>query len=522
MKIINEILALADYSESNKRVAKNTAFLYFRMLLLTVVNLYTVKITLEVLGAEDYGIYNVVASVVTSLTVFNGTLTSATQRFLSYHLGKSDYLSYNKTFSLLFIGFLVITVILIIIGEIVGFFFLNDWLNIPSNRLYAAKWVYQTSIFTFIFHLLIIPFSSSIIANEKMNAFAYITIIDGIFKLILVYMLVVSSYDKLIFYGILILIESVMIFIIYVVYCNIAFPFCKFKFIWDKGLFKELTSYTGWNLFGSVSGILITQGQNILLNIFFGPLINTAKAIADKITGVVNSFSTNFYMAISPQIVKSYAANDYMRMINLAIKSSRLSFFLVLLISFPLIVCMNTLLNLWLGDGSVSQVMINFSKLSLVFCLISSLDPPITHMIRATGQIRNYQLKIGVITLLYIPLAACVLYLGASAISTMVVLIILYSIVQIIRVFLAHRQIGLNIKTYNMKVIRPIIIVSVCIMILYIFIDLIHFSDNVINIIIRFLISILSVSAVIWLGGLSRSDKAHIKNIIKIKFKTIR
>lgn len=509
---------MADYSESNKRVAKNTAFLYFRMLFLTVISLYTVKITLNALGVVDYGIYNVVASVVASLSFLNGTLTSATQRFLSFHLGKNDYKAYSKTFSLLLIGFIVISIAILIIGEIIGIFFIDDWLSIPPDRIYAAKWVYQSAIFTFIFHLLIVPYSSSIVANEKMSAFAYISIIDGVLKLLLVYLLVVSPFDRLIYYGVLTLIEAAIVFLLYVIYCHRAFPYCRFEFLWDKSLFKELTAYTGWNLFGSVSGVLITQGQNILLNIFFGPVINTAKAIADKVNAVVSSFSTNFYMAITPQIIKSYAAGDNERMMNLAMKSSRLSFFLLLLISFPLIVCMESILDLWLGDDSVSESMIGFSKLALVYCLVASLEQPITQMIRATGHIRNYQLKVGVWTLCYIPVAAIVLYLGASAISTMIVLIILYAFVQAIRVSIAHKEVGLNFKEYNKGVTIPILTVSIISVILYFGIGHINLSNMLVNLITRGFISLSTCILIIWFAGMTTSDKNYIKNIINKKF----
>lgn len=485
------------------------------MLFLTVISLYTVKITLNVLGVIDYGIYNVVASVVASLSFLNGTLTSATQRFLSFHLGKNDYQAYSKTFSLLLIGFMVISIVIFIIGEIIGIFFIDDWLSIPSDRIFAAKWVYQSAIFTFIFHLLIVPYTSSIVANERMSAFAYISIIDGVLKLLLVYLLIISPVDRLIYYGVLTLIETVIVFLLYMIYCHRAFPYCRFEFLWDKSLFKELTTYTGWNLFGSVSSVLITQGQNILLNIFFGPVINTAKAIADKVSAVVSSFSTNLYMATTPQIIKSYATGDKERMTNLAMKSSRLSFFMLLLISFPLIVCMESLLNLWLGADSVTSSMIGFSKLAMAYCLVISLEQPITQMIRATGYIRNYQLRVGVWTLCYIPIATIVLYLGASATSTMVVLIALCIFVQAIRVKIAHSELNLNIKEYNKGVTIPVFTVSILSVILYFGIEYISLSNMLVNLITRGFISLSACILIIWFTGITSGDRNYIKAIIE-------
>lgn len=487
------------------------------MLIVTAVGLYTVKITLKALGVIDYGIYNVVASVVASLGFLNGTLTSATQRFLSFHLGKNDYASYSKTFSLLLMGFIVISVVIFMIGEGFSFFFIDKLLDIPQDKHYAAQWVYQTAIVTFIFHLLLVPYTSSIVANEKMSAFAYISIVDCGLKLILVYLLLLSSKDRLIYYGILTMIESIIIFALYVIYCHKAFRYCRFKLVWDKSLFKELTSYTGWNLFGSISSILITQGQNILLNIFFGPVINTAKAIADRINSVVSSFSTNFYMAVTPQIIKSYAYGEQSRMITLAISSSRFSFFLLLLVSFPLVVCMKSILVLWLGARSVTNEMVEFSKLSLLFCLITCLEQPITQMIRATGEIKSYQMKVGIFTLLYIPIAAIVLYFGAPPISTMIVLIILYSIIQIIRVRVAHAEIKMNYKIYNKEVTRPICIVFIISLILYKVFEIFCYEESLWEIIKTGLVSFLSILIIIWTLGLTKVDRTYIVSILKNK-----
>lgn len=504
-------------SSANKRVAKNTAILYVRMLFLTAISLYTVRITLKALGVVDYGIYNVLASVVGALSILTGALTSATQRFLAFHLGRNDYKAYSKTFSLLLIGFAIISVILIIIGEILGIFFVNDWLTIPPDRLYAAKWVYQTSIFTFIMGLLVIPFSSSIIANEKMNAFAYISILDGVLRLIVVYLLMLSPVDRLIYYGILTLVCSVIILLAYVVYCHRAFPHCRFSFVWDKALFKELTSYTGWNMFGSLSGILATQGQNVMLNIFFGPVVNTAKAIADKISHTIQSFSTNFYMAVSPQIIKSYASGDTDRMFNLANKSSRISFFLVLVISFPLMTCIESILNLWLGSASVSTIMIRFSNLIFIYCLVGTLEQPLTQMIRATGKIRNYQIKVGMLTLSYIPVASLVLYLGCSAEFSLIVLIVINALTLGVRLKISRSQLNFNVPDYLRRVILPILTVSALAVVLYLSISRINLSGSITTMIIRLLLGFVSISVVIWFVGLDKSDREYVLGMIKRK-----
>ncbi len=454
-------------SSDNKRIAKNTLFLYGRMLFLTVISLFTVRITLEAIGVEDYGIYNVVGSFVALFSVLTATLTSATQRFLSFHLGKKDYEGYGKTFSLLLMGFAVISVVILLIGEIAGIYAFDGFLKIPADRLDAAKFVYQTCLVSFLFNMMAIPFTSSIISNERMSAFAYLSILDGVLKLGIVYLLLIFSGEKLKLYGILQMGVCMLNFAFYSIYCHRKFKYCKIRFVWDKGLFKELTAYTGWNLLGALSGVLATQGQNVLLNIYFGPVINAAKAIGDRIQQVISSFSSNFYMAVTPQIIKSYAANELDRMRNLAIQSSKFSFYLLYILSFPLICAMDQILEVWLGPDSKSPEMVGFACLSLVFGLVNCLEQPITQMIRATGKIRNYQILAGSCTLMFIPIAWLTLKSGASPLSTMVVLIMIMALTMVIRLKVAKKQVGLSISSYLGKVVLPIIIVTIPSVLLY-------------------------------------------------------
>lgn len=363
-------MAAKEVSQDNKRIAKNTVFLYLRMLLLTAINIYTVKITFNILGEEDYGIYNVVASLVGSMGFLTGTMTSATQRFLSFHLGKGDMKTFNKTFCILFWSFVILSLGCILIGEGFGLIFLEHVLNIPVEKMFAAKIVFQTALVIFIMSMMTIPYNAAIIAHEDMGIFAYFTVIDGVLKLLLVYGLILEPNDHLILYGVLMALESVVMYVIYWLYCRNKYAHCRIRMVWEKGLFVELSSYTGWNLFGSISNVLCNQGQNLILNYFFGPLVNAAKSIGDRIQHTTQSFATNFYMAVSPQIVKSYAKNDLERAFQLVMTSSRLSFFLLAALVFPLIVVMPKILWYWLGEGSGNQWMTGFSRLALLFVLV--------------------------------------------------------------------------------------------------------------------------------------------------------
>lgn len=502
---------------ANGKIAKNTLLLYFRMILLTGISLITVRVNLNALGAVDYGVYNVIGSVVFAISFLTGTLSSATQRYFSYHLGKNDIDSYRKTFSILMICFASLCAFVLLVGESMAPWAVTEWLKIPSDRIYAAKWVYQTTLIGFILSMMSIPFTSSMIAHEKMNGFAYISIADGLFRLGIAYAIYYSSIDRLILYGVLNAAESVMVLALNYAYCRYNFAAVRFKFYWEKGMFKELMSYTGWNLFGSISGILVTQGQNILLNVYFGPIINAAKAIADRIMNVVQSFSTNFYMAVSPQIVKSYANGERNRMINLVNTSSKFSFFLLLVIAYPLIINMNSILYLWLGAKEISGEMVIFSRLGLIYCLLMALEQPITQMIRATGKIKTYQIAVGCFTLLYLPIAALFLYLGFSPQTTMVVLICVIFFVQFIRLIIARRQLNFSIRLYFKSVLLKITLVSsVCILGGYL-LDCIFSEDTIVEFAYRILSSFTIGLISVVVLGINKSERGKIISALKSK-----
>ena len=499
---------------ANSRIAKNTAMLYVRMLFLTAISIYTVRVTLQVLGAMDYGIYNVIANVIASMNFLVATMSSATQRFLSFHLGKGDIPAYNRAFSLLVWGFIALSVIIVVVGEIVDPYFVCDVLVIPAEKLHAARIVYQFTILTFISSVMMVPYHAEIVANEKMSVYAYFSIADGLMRLGVVVLLFFVLADKLILYGALLALQGWIMWGIYFTYCKVKFPFCKIMFVKDKAMAKELGSYTGWNLFGTISGMLTVQGQSVLLNIFFGPLINTAKAIGDKVYTTVVNFSVNFFMAVSPQIVKAYASGDNARMLQLGVKGSKISFFLLAVISFPLLCEMPEVLCMWLGKSEVTEPMIAFSRLLLVYSLIVSLEPPITQMIRATGHINRYQLQVGIWTLSYIPVAALVLWLGGGPTATLVTLIALYLWVMVIRVRIAHRIVELPYRMYVNEVVLPLVKVSVTLGVLYHLYPLLPLPGGFVGFCIGFAAALSVAVAATWVLGLNEADRKFVKDIV--------
>jgi O-antigen/teichoic acid export membrane protein len=315
-------------SEDSNRIAKNTIFLYFKMFLTMGVSLYTSRVVLNTLGVTDFGIYNVVGGVVMMFSFLNASMSSATHRFLSFELGKKDFVEFNKVFSTSLNIHAIIAFSILILAETIGLWFLNAHLNIPAERIGAASWVYQFSIFSLMVVILNVPYNATIIAHERMSAYAYISIIDVILQLIIVFILVCFGFDKLKLYAVLGFCASSISRILTKMYCKRNFYESKYRYFYDKSLYKTLLNYAGWNLFGNLAAVTFNQGINILLNIFFGPSINAARGIAYQVNGAVNGFVSNFQMAMSPQLVKSYAANERRYMHHLIIQGSNYSFFL--------------------------------------------------------------------------------------------------------------------------------------------------------------------------------------------------
>lgn len=471
------------------------------------------------LGAVDYGIFNVIASVVWSMSVLTGAMTSASQRFLSFHLGRNDYERYSSTFTMLVLSFTALVCVIWIICESLGCFVVYDWLSIPCDRRDASMWVYQTTILSFTCGLITIPYTSSIIANERMDAFAIFSLVEGVLKLAIAFAIMQYSGDRLIVYSALYPFISIAVLSMSIVYCNVKFKYCRYTKHLKRTDFKELFSYTGWNLFGSVSGILATQGHNILLNIFFGPVVNAAKAIADRIQNVILGFSLNVYMAVSPQIIKSYAAENFENAKKLVIMTSKMSFLLIFVVSFPLLCNMKGILQLWLSDEASSLDMLCFSNLILLYCLVASLEPPISRLIQATGNIRNYQVLIGLVTLSFIPISVFVLMLNGSAAATFLVLIVLMTIAQVVRVVMAHRQVGLAYDSYVKSVLIPIARVLVVSIPLY-FVLIEHtMTDGIPMIIFSTIISAICGFFIAGMLGLDRSDRRMIFELLKNKIR---
>lgn len=459
--ILHTYILMMNNTSSNKRIVKNSLLLYIRMFILVIISLYTSRIVLKTLGVEDFGINNVVGGVITFLGFLTGSLAGASSRFITFAIGKGNLKELKNIFNNIVLIHILFSIVVLIIGETIGLWFVTTQLNIPSGREHAAMWVYQLSILTSIGSLISSPYNAAIIAHEKMSAFAYLTLGDAILKLLAVFLLVYTPFDKLIFYAAYICLIQLFDFIIYIIYCNKKFEETKgltFKNT-DKHLFKEIFRYAGWTMNGSLAVFGYTQGLNILLNIFFNPVVNAARGIAVQVQNIVNNFCINFQMAINPQLTKSYAAGELKRMHELIIASSKYSFFLMLFICLPLAIEANTVLGWWLGEYPAHSV--SFLRLILGASILYCFANPIITAVHATGRIKWFQIYEGTSLLLIVPVAYIALkFFNVPPESVFIIHIIIEIITQGIRLKIVLPMIGMDIKEYSRKVIFPVLKVA--------------------------------------------------------------
>lgn len=376
-------------SDNNKRIAKNTLLLYFRMLFMMAVSLFTSRVVLNTLGVEDYGIYNVVGGIVAMFGFINGSMSSATQRYITFALGKGDKNRLQTVFSTTLQIHTLIAGVIVLLGETIGLWFLYNKMQIPADRMDAAFWVLQCSIIAAVVMIISVPYNADIVAHEKMSAFAYISILEVVLKLAIVYMLLVFSFDKLVLYAFLLLAIQILIRFCYSYYCNKHFEETKYKHVWDKALFKEMTGFAGWSMFGNLAAVLFGQGLNMLLNVFFGPVVNAARGIAVQVQNAVQQFVLNFQMALNPQITKTYAQGEMQEMHKLMYRSARFSFFLLFFLSLPVLFETKFILTVWLKIVPDNTVV--FLRIMLCTSLIYTLSNPLIIANQATGKVRKYQ-----------------------------------------------------------------------------------------------------------------------------------
>ena len=478
------------------------------------VSLYTVRVVLDVLGAEDYGIYNVIGGFVSLFSFLSGTMASATQRFLSFEIGKKGNGTLTHVFSVSMYTYLLLAGVILLLSETIGLWFINNKLTIPVERLSAANFVYQSTILSFIVTLLCIPYNASIIAMERMNVFAYASIVDAMLKLAIVWMLPYIAIDHLKTYAILMFIVITSVQIYYVWYCKRYFDFCQYKHYKDKNLFRSMLSFAGWNMIGSLANILRGQGLNVLINLFFNPALNAAYGIALQVNNAITNFTNNFYTAVRPQLVKHYAGGDTKGMLDLGYQSSRFAFYLMLVITVPIMLNTEEILSIWLKE--VPAYTVTFLRIIIVSSLIEVLAIPLANMLQASGKIKVYQLTVSILFLLNIPVSYAFLYLGYRPESTLWVNLSIIILSMIPRLYICKRIIELSTREYLRKVIMRICIPLISILLLF---YMMMPEKQTINICVAISIQMSITGILVFMLGLTRKEKSFIIKQFKNRIK---
>lgn len=496
-------------------VMTNTLFLYARMIVTIAVGLYASRIVLSVLGDTDFGIYSLVGGIVVLLSFLNSGMLQASQRFLSYALGRNEEDTINNTFWASWYAHLILAIAIIIIGEFIGLYLVNHILSIPADRMVAANWVYQCSLLTCAVSVLSIPYNSAIIAHEHMDFFAYVSILEAVLKLLIIYILLVISYDKLVLYAILMLAVQSLIRYIYIIYCNKKLPECKSHRTYNKEITRKILTFAGWSLLGNLGITCRDQGNNIILNLFFQtPVINAARGIATQVSGIISTFATNITMAINPQITKTYAAGNITESSSLVYMGCRVSFYMLTIISIPLAVNIDYVLSLWLEEVPTNTSL--FMYFILGTALIYSMSQPITVAIQATGKIKKFQIWIFTLVIIEIALTTAVLWITESLIYALVPSLVMTAMSAAMRIIILK---GL-VSKYSYYTYTKDVVIRCCIVIIASYYvstylhDIISYNNFCIFLLECTLITIATTS-IIWLLGLKTEERCYVKTKIQ-------
>lgn len=503
---------------NNKRIAKNSLFMSIRLFIVLIITLYTSRVILNVLGVEDYGIYNVVAGFVMMFGFLNSSLSNGIQRFFNYELGKNGAEGANKVYNMALLIQIILVVIVIVPTEIIGTWYLHHKMVIPEERMFAAEWIFQLSLMTLVFNIIQVPYISAVMAHERMDFYAVVSVLDVLIKLGMIFIIPLLNNDALILYGISITLVSLLNFLLYLWYSKRNFKEIKIEKTFQPSLFKEMLSFSGWNLFGTLGQMLKDQGVNLILNFFFGPIVNAARGIAYQVNGGMQSFVSNLTVPVRPQVVQSYSQGNISRSLSLTYTISKLSCFVLLMMSLPIMLEINYVLHIWLGDNVPTHTTV-FIEIIVLNSFINNLNSAISGVVHASGKMKVYQLcggSISLISIVFVYIAMLIYGIPSIALVVLLVLDIIRQFVAL--VVLKSIVIEFSLKTYCREILTPIIIVS---LLSLIFPVLVHnlMTEGIIRFSIVLLISVFSVCVCIYFVGLNTTEKAIIKQLL-INIKT--
>jgi O-antigen/teichoic acid export membrane protein len=470
------------------------------------------RVVLNILGAEDYGIYNVTTGIVTMFGFLSISMAGASQRYFAFEIGRNNFEQLKKIFSLNFTIYILLSIVILVFAETIGLWFVNNKLIIPPDRKNTVMWIYQFSVISFLFTFLTIPYMASIIAHEEMNIYAYVSIFEVLLKLVVVFLLQFISYDKLKLYGFLICFVTIVNTVIYRLICRSRFQECRFSFYWNKELFKEIANFIGWNLFSTIASVLKNQGINILLNQFFNPVIVASRSISVSIGYVIGSFSENFNTALKSQITKYYATGQKTEMMLIMFSGIKLAFFLMYIFILPLMLEMSTVLTLWLKNPP--EYLTLFTRLELIVIFINTFNYQTRVAILATGKIKLYQSLCGGILLLNLPVSWIILLMGFPIYFVIIIAICLTFIVVIIHLCMLKRLINsFSIKLFLENVILPLCMVLIISAILPVLLNVL-LKSSFLRLCLVSGVSVISVCGSMYMIGLNKKEREKIISII--------
>lgn len=499
-------------ANQNTTIAKNTLFLSLRMVFVLFVSLYTSRVFLNVLGVEDYGISNVVAGFVSMFSFLNTSLANAIQRFYNAELGKNGSKGITKVYNTSLVIQGIIALFVVALLESVGLWYLYEKMVIPSDRFEVAFWLYQFSTISAAVVIMQSPFTAAVMAYERMNTYAVISILEVILKLGFALALPYISIDRLLMYGAFYMVLSILTFLSYFIYSKKEFKELHFQRSYKKSMFKDMISFSGWNLCGTFACMIREQGLNMVLNIFFGPIVNAARGVAYQVSGALQGFVSNLSLAAKPQMVQSFATGDSSRTIKLMYTMSKFSFIFLFVLSVPVIFNIDYILHLWLGNV-VPDHAANFVILVIITNFMNNLNAPLSNVVYATGKMRNYEVTFSVINLLIIPISFIVLKLGAPAEMAFIVYLVMTVFVQIGCLLVIQTLTKISLSDYFMSLIVPIVIVA-CITLPLIYIINFYLQQNLIGIVIEYIVITLLSSVLFYYVVLDSTEKKFVYNII--------
>ena len=505
---------MTDIQANRHKLAKNTFVLYFRMIIIMLVSLYTSRVVLSVLGVEDFGVFNVVGGFVSIFSLISGSMATTISRYLTFELGKNDKNKLRVVFCTSVNIQIGLSFLILLLAEAFGIWFLNCKMNIPDSRMEAANWVFQFSLLSFCVNLINVPYSSVIIAHEKMTSFAYFSITETLLKLGIVFLLSESPFDHLVTYSFLLLAVTILMRLGYVLYCCRYFEESKYHFVFDKGLLKEMGSFAGWNYLGAGAYILRTQGLNILLNLFFGVAVNAARGIAAQVESAVAQFVSNFTMALAPQITKSFARDDRAYMYQLICMGAKFSYFMMLAIIVPIIYEAPIILKLWLE--TVPEFCTLFLRLTLVAVLFDTLSDTLGKAMLASGKIKKFHIYVSGLVIMIFPVSYLLYVMGYPVYSCYIVCILAMIGKLFFELPLLRQMIGMPITMYiNYVIYRIIPVTFLCSLMPYLIYS--TMKESVIRLIILSLFSLIVSSFVIYTIGMTQIERSYLFERIKLR-----